>query len=272
MNLTQLQGLSIRGVDFAADSKSASYDGGVLDLIELILKRRDQLDLLIRQRHLQAELLPRLLAISFAGFVLFAVAMSLVLSAAGVWPRLTNLAEVLHGAGGQAMTFAPITADGAFWRPWLEGSAWILIAAYSLGLIAASGICLPSLYFYSLLAGVRLSMLDVVLHTLKAKATAAVALIGLLPIYAAIALGTVVFPTPQVIREAVIWIGLILPFLAGLWGTWSLYRGFMSVADTLPEGCRGSRTCFLRRLVVAWSACYSVVTPVLIFTLWQKLS
>ena len=38
------------------------------------------------------------------------------------------------------------------------------------GLIAASGICLPSLYFYALLAGVRMTMVDVVLHTLKSKA------------------------------------------------------------------------------------------------------
>jgi hypothetical protein len=248
------------------------HSSKILDLVELILKRRERLDLLIRERALQAKLIPRLLAIALAGFVLFGVAQSLVLGAAGVWPRLTALTDVVGGDFSWPLTFAAAGQGETLLGRWLDGSALALLAAYALGLIAASGICLPSLYFYGLLVGVRMSMLDVVLHTLKAKATAAVALIGILPIYAAVALGVAILPAPAVVREASYWLGLSLPFLAGLWGTWSLYLGFVGLADTLPDGCRGRRTCFLRRLVVAWSACYTAVTPVLIFTLWRQLS
>jgi hypothetical protein len=248
----------------------AADDLGALGLVELILKRRDRLDRLIREPGLKASLVPRFLAIALVSFALYGLAMSMVFSAASIWLRLTAPAEILYGGGGSPLVFTAF--EGNFWRPWLDGSALVLVAAYTFGLIAASGICLPSLYFSGLLAGVRMSMLDVVLHTLKAKATAAVALIGLLPIYAALALGIAILPAPTGLREAIYWLGLILPFLAGLWGTWSLYRGFVGLADALPDSCRNRRMCFLRRLVAAWAACYSAVTPVLIFTFWQRLS
>lgn len=253
------------------DAGSPADELSVLGLVELILKQPARLEQMIRHPALATQLAPRFLAISLASFALFGVAMALVFGAAGVWPRLTSFADVLHGAGGWPLVFAE-AGGSALLSHWLDGGALVLIAAYAFGLVAASGVCLPSLYFYGLLAGVRLSMLDVVLHTLKSKATAAVALIGLLPIYAAVALAMVIFPAPLAIRAPVFWLGLILPFLAGLWGTWSLYRGFLQLSDTLPSDCRGQRRCFLRRLVLAWAACYSAVTPVLIFTLWQRLA
>ena len=271
MNTVQLPIAATPGIAALIPGREAS-DLGVMGLVELILKRRERLDRLIREPALAPQLVPRFLAIALVGFVLYGVAMSTVLGAARVWPHLTALPLLWQGSGYWPLQFAPAGAVGNALDPWLDGSAWALIAAYAFGLIAASGICLPSLYFYGLLAGVRMSMLDVVLHTLKAKATAAVALIGLLPIYAAFALAIVIFPVPSFGQTQVFLLGLALPFLAGLWGTWSLYRGFMRLADTLPDDSRGRRVSFLRRLVLAWSACYSAVTPILIFTLWDKLS
>ena len=69
----------------------------------------------------------------------------------------------------------------------------MLTGAYAFGLVAASGVALPSLYFYCLLSGLRMSMLEVVTHAVKAKAIAAVALVGILPIYVAVAMGVVIF-------------------------------------------------------------------------------
>jgi hypothetical protein len=255
----------------AAEHDVVERDPGILTVVELILKQPERLDRLIRGALAPMQLVPRLLAIALVAFAVYGIAQAVVLGAAGVWPRLSRLDATWQSGELTPLVLRPstTTAVGQHWR---DGSAFALIVAYVVGLIAASGVCLPSLYFYGLLAGVRLTMLDVVLHTLKSKAAAAVALIGILPIYAALALAVVIVPLPWAARAPILWLGMILQFLAGLWGTWSLYRGFLQLADTLPDGCRGRRACFLRRLVLAWAACYTAVTPVMIFTLWQRLS
>ncbi|MEX0715393.1 MAG: hypothetical protein WD066_02340 [Planctomycetaceae bacterium] len=241
--------------------------GRTLGLIELILKDRPRLESTIRRPALQAELIPRFLGISLASFCLFGIAMALVFHTAGASPALGALDEWLRG-GERPIAFHAASTSEAVWLR----SGFALIAAYAAGLIAASGICLPSLYFYGLLAGVKMSFLDVTVHALKAKATAAVALVGLLPMYAAIALGMIVFGAPPALRDACLLVGLALPFIAGLWGTRSLYVGFSGLCDTMAPEFRDRRACFLRRLVASWSAVYTAVTPVMIFTIWQRLS
>jgi hypothetical protein len=260
---------SIRSTTLARENLAPT---SLLGLVELILKRRDQLEKLIRQPSLQSRLLPRFLAISLIGFVFFGVSLSLVFSSAREWPRLTALREVASGTTSSFVTFEPLSQDETRLTRWLDGSSVTLIAAYAIGLIAATGICLPSLYFYGLLAGVRMTMLDVVIHALKSKATAAVALVGILPIYAAFGLGIVIFDVPDSVRYATYWLGMILPFIAGLFGTYSLYHGFAGLTDSLPADRRCRRECFLRRLVLSWAACYTAVTPVMIHTLWSAWS
>lgn len=244
-----------------------------LTLIELVLKDRPQLYRALRVPAATPVLLPRMLAISLTGFVLYGVAMSLVFTATGRWPTLTALPTWLEAPRATLLAFAPI--DGAAWGkfgPWINGEALALVAAYAFGLIAASAVCLPSLYFYCLLAGVRMTMLEVVVHTLKSKAVAAVALVGILPIYVAVAMGVVIFGGGPYILAATMWLGLILPFIAGLWGTVALYQGFAPLCDTMPADRMARRECFLRRLVLSWSACYTAVVPVMIYTVWETLS
>jgi hypothetical protein len=243
----------------------------LLGLIELILKRPDRLEKLIRDPAQQASLLPKFLAIAIVGFIFFGVALSLVFTAAGQWPRLTPIRDLIAGDAGMLTAFQAVGEQTPISR-WLDGSAVKMILAYAIGLVAATGICLPSLYFYSLLAGVRMTMLDVVIQALKSKATSAVALIGILPIYAALGLGIVIFDAPQSAREAIFWLGLVLPFLAGLFGTHSLYRSLATFADTLPADRRSRRECFLQRLVLSWAACYTAVTPIMIHSLWVMLA
>lgn len=245
----------------------------MLTLLELVLKDRPRLYQALRLPAATPLLLPRLLAISLTGFVLYGVAMSIVFTATGRWPTLMALPAWLETPRATLLAFAPI--ESTWWGnlgPWINGEAAALVAAYAFGLIAASCVCLPSLYFYCLLAGVRMTMLEVVVHTLKSKAVAAVALVGILPIYVAVAMGVVIFGAGPLVLAATMWLGLILPFIAGLWGTVALYQGFAPLCDTMPIERALRRECFLRRLVLSWSACYTAVVPVMIYTIWETLS
>ena len=244
----------------------------MLTLLELVLKDRPRLYQALRLPAATPRLLPRLLAISLTGFVLYGVAMSLVFTATGRWPTLTALPEWLETPRASLLAFAPIDSAWGNVGPWINGEAAALVAAYAFGLIAASAVCLPSLYFYCLLAGVRMTMLEVVVHTLKSKAVAAVALVGILPIYVAVAMGVVIFGAGELVLAGTMWLGLILPFIAGLWGTVALYQGFAPLCDTMPAERALWRECFLRRLVLSWSACYTAVVPVMIYTIWETLS
>ncbi|MEX2287053.1 MAG: hypothetical protein WD648_08190 [Planctomycetaceae bacterium] len=243
---------------------------GLLELVELILKDRPRLHRLLRDPSLQSDLIPRFLAISLAGFILFGIAISFVFNAASLWPKLTAVELYLGDRSQDLITFAAPKPAGVF-ASWVNESAFKLIAAYALGLVAATGVCLPSLYFYALLSGVRMTMLDVTAHALKAKATSAVALVGILPIYAAVGMGMVVFHAPSIVVQQSLMLGLLLPFIAGVWGTYSLYVGFAGLCDTLPAQRRERRACFLRRLVWSWAACYSAIMPVMVYTLWEAL-
>jgi hypothetical protein len=244
----------------------------MLALVELVLKDRRRLYRLLREPAASTALLPRLLAIALAGFVLFGVAMSLVLSVSGRWPSLTALATWVDVGSEAPLSFTTIQSRFGHLAPWLNGEALALVAAYAFGLVAASGVCLPSLYFYCLLAGVKMTMLDVVVHAVKSKAVASVALVGILPIYVALAMGVVIFGGGELLLGPTLLLGLVLPFIAGVWGTVSLYQGFAPLCDTMPAARAKRRECFLRRLVLSWSACYSAVMPVMIYSLWEVLS
>jgi hypothetical protein len=192
---------------------------------------------------------PRLLALGTIGFAVYGVGITVMLNAVrvtwGLWPAGLPRAH------------------------WNDASIANLLLAYCLGLVATNGICLPSFYFYGLLAGVRVSMLGVVAHAMKGMASAAVALLGILPIYVATALTVVVFPVPQRLVLGCVALGLVLPFLAGVWGVKTLYDGFLELRDTICHERRESRACLLRRLLLAWCGLYTAVTPLMVYVLWN---
>jgi hypothetical protein len=229
-------------------------DRSVIGLVELMLKDPDRLDRLTRDPSWQAALVPQFLAISLVGFAIFGVAATVMLNAAA---RLGSLGEW------------PREVPAAMWGDWSLAN---LTVAYCLGLVSATGICLPSFYFYGLLAGVETSMLGVLAHALKGKSVAAVTLVGILPIYLAVVLGIIVFDLPAEWTRLAIYGALALPFVAGLNGVRSLYVGFMGLGDTLPPHRRCQRMCLLRRLVFAWAACYTAVTPLAVYTIWNHIS
>lgn len=221
-----------------------------LGLVEMLLKTPRRLDKLNREEHRQAELIPRFLGIALASYTLYCVALLLILNAApaAAYPR----------------SFLAIPPSS-----WKDGSAIGMLLAYNLGLIGATGICLPSFYFFSLLAGVRMTMLQITSQVVRCKASSAMMLVGILPIYVAVVLGMVVFNGPTDTLEQLLYVGLALPFIAGLEGVRAIYHGVLGMADTLPAECRLRRECFLRRLTLSWAACYTAVSPIMIYRLWQ---
>jgi hypothetical protein len=247
--------VSLPPVRDAADSLArteelAADEYSTLGLVELLLKEPARVDHLTHDADRLAELIPRFLGVALASFTLFGVAMIVILNAApaAAYPRS-------FGAAPPAS--------------WADGTALALLLAYTVGLVAATGVCLPSFYFYGLLSGVKLTMLQVTAYVMKGKADTALMLVGILPIYVAVALGMAVFHAPAELTEVWLYVGLVLPFLAGLWGVWSIYHGILGLADTLPPERRCRRECFLRRLTLSWAACYTAVSPIMIYRLWE---
>lgn len=232
----------------ASDAAASTNAPKAMDLVELMLKDRKRLDALIRDESLAPELIPKLLAIALIGFAIFGIAATLILN------------------------FEPSLPAWVPRASWTDGTWANLTIAYAAGLVAATGVCLPSFYFYGLLAGVKLSMLQSTAHAVKCLAVTSVILVGALPIYFAISLGMIVFSASAELLRYTILLGLALPFIAGLWGVRTLFLGFAEFADTMPVCEKAERACFLRRLTVAWAGCYTAVTPLMIAWLWTRLS
>jgi hypothetical protein len=225
-------------------------DWSVLDLSELLLKAPDRVDRLNREEAGQTlPLLTRFLLIAQLSYLLYGLAMAVILNA----------------APAAAYPSAPLAVPAV---DSFRGSAG-LVLAYCVGLVTTTCICLPSFYFFALLAGVRMSFLQVAGQVVRCKASSALALVGILPIYVALVLGLVVFGAPTELLRLGLYLGLALPFVAGLAGVRAIYRGVMGMADTLPDECRARRGCFLRRLTVSWAVCYTAVAPVMIYRLWE---
>ncbi len=239
----------------------------IAQIIEMILKDRRRLDRFAELSERKVELASRLLAIALVSFALYGLAMSLTFFAARDWPRLAVPVAWLSGADPHFVTFDAVGQSIVEFA----GRLARLVIAYCFGLIAATGVCLPSLYFYGLLSGLRMTMSDVVVHSLKCTAVAAVALIGILPIYLALALGAIVLPVSQETMASILLLGLWLPFIGGLWGTRSLFVGFVDLCHTMPPDFQKQRACFLRRLILSWCGCYLAIAPLMILTVWRSL-
>src|SRR5262249_53760930 len=193
-----------------------------------VLKSPATVDRLNRDPWRQRELFPRLLFIALTSYLVYASLMVLILNLApaAAYPQ-NELIELPRAA-------------------WTDGSAWALPLAYALGIVLAACVCLPSFYFYGLLAGGRLSWFAITSLIGKGMAANAILRLGLVPIYVGGALGAVVFAAPTEILKPVLALGLILPFIAGLWGMRAIYVGLMDVAAVLPAEWQCRRRCFLR--------------------------
>lgn len=223
------------------DLAVANLEPTLVNLTEMTLKRPEDLRSLSRDQDLQPRLVLNLLLIGLAGIALFSAAFTVILACA---PPIDGLPRVsLH--------------DRSLFRP---------VLTYTIGMVGALGLCLPSFYFYGLLAGVRASMLQVTAISLHALASTGMILMGILPIYVGAVLGLIVLgATDGPLYPMLVAAGLALPFIAGLATLKVMYAGFVDLIRTLPETRMESRAPMVRLLALAWAALYTAVAPV---TLW----
>ena len=124
-------------------SPAAATGETTLELVELLLKDPGRLQQLNRDPRRQGELVPRFLLIALAGYLIYSCMMVLII----------NMAPTAAATGFELLPLPP---------RWHDGSALSLPLAYTLSVVLASCVCLPSFYFYSLLAGVRITWLQIV--------------------------------------------------------------------------------------------------------------
>src|SRR5688572_13452452 len=99
----QVDAVELAAIDEPVDPQSLSS----LALVELLLKDRWRLYRLLGVPVASAVMLPRLLGIALAGYILFGVTISVVMTAAGTWPSLTSIAAWIDSPATAPLTFAP---------------------------------------------------------------------------------------------------------------------------------------------------------------------
>jgi hypothetical protein len=212
-----------------------------LGMFDLILRGQTHLTEVLRREKDLPVTLQKLLVLSLLGLGVHGLVVGFAAEALG--------AQLFAGAHGHATLWMPL--------------------AFELAFVGALCVCLPSFYFYTQLSGLDASFRLVTAQALRAQATTAVLLLGVTPFYAALvfagALG-LVQNTNQVIFA-----GLVIPFVVGLFGMHALYQGFCDLARVLPV-THQRRGGFLRRMVLCWAVVYTAVAPVALYRISESLS
>ena len=245
----------------AADAASSS-DGPAIDLeaarqrslVELLLRHRADADALCADRAEAARLLPRLLGLSTIAIAAFACVQGAVLG----------------------LSAQDVPPEGLVGAP-LDVAIPSIFLAYELALTGAQVAGLPTFTFYGLMAGFQTHAWRIAVESARARATAAVVLIGLLPVYLTVALGLLLLhDAPSPAGEA--WHGLVLvcggfclPFVAGLAAPASLLRVFRALAAASAQSRGGRRRPMPVLLAFAWSAVFTAMAPLGVFRVLHLL-
>lgn len=212
-------------------------------MFELVLRGQRRLDELLRDEAALPGVIQRLLALSVLGLTVH----GLVVGAAAQLLDPNRLGD-FYGRGTPAL-----------WMP----------LAFTFAFLGALCICLPSFYFYTQLSGLDASFRLVTAQALRAQATTAVLMLGVLPFYAAWILAHLVGLLDDPGRA--LSLGMALPFLVGLAGVRAVYQGFCALAAHLPV-THQRRGNFLKRMVLCWGVVYSAIAPVALYRLADALA
>lgn len=238
----------------ASSDASSDAPPSTPNTVALLLRDRDRCDALCAQPDAAARLLPRFIGVAALGIAAWAGVQGLLLSLC-----VNDLA--VPGLTGEPAWF----------------TAGVLFLAYEGGLMGAQVAGLPTFSFYGLMAGFQTHPGRIATESLRARATAAVVLLGLLPVHLAVGLGLVLF-FDQPSAVGAFWQGLlllgggmVLPFVAGLAAPGSLVRVFRGLARAAAERPDGERRPMPVLLAVAWSAVFTVMAPLGVFRIVHLL-
>ncbi|MFO0930397.1 MAG: hypothetical protein U0736_25780 [Gemmataceae bacterium] len=220
-------------------------------LFELLLKAPGRLDPFVRVPELQPSLMTGFVVITVAGMVLHAL----------------GLFAALYFAPREAV---PVVLDPT-WDAGLGGLAGLL-AAYPAGILLATLVVLPSYWFTGRLAGVKMPLGEVLTHSLKGKAATAVLVVGLLPLYAVLMVCLLLAGAPAGLVTLALWLGLLLPYAAGLRGAGAIEAGFRNVVATTPDLRRDQRVTIPSSLMVLWALLFTLVVPVVMVKAYEIVS
>lgn len=197
-------------------------------------------------------------------------------SAASLLPRFAGLGLLGFGAYGAVMGLVhaqlppewPWATDDGLWM----GTRYFLtFAGAFFGTKVAT---LPTYYFHALLAGIRTHAWRVAVEVLRAQATQAMVMIGLLPLFLAMGIGAGRLGD-RGLAELVLGGGLLLPFVAGLPGTWTMYGSLRRMAreatPTDEPWTPGRRGPMPGLLLLAWTLLFTVMAPVGAIAIWTAL-
>lgn len=208
---------------------------------DLLLREKEEADALCADPDGSARLLPRFVLTGSAGVAAYAVVQ----------------ASLLHMLGDRALP------EVAGHLP-VPLTAAMLFVAFEAGFLGSHVAGLPSYYFYALLAGIRTHSWRLVAESMRARATASVVLLGLLPVYLAGGLGLCLLTDGtyhDLTRVVVLLVGYALPFVAGLAAPATLLRSVLRLAKEQP----GSRRATPILLTLAWTALFTAMAPLGVF-------
>ncbi len=221
-----------------ADDAPESADS----FFELVLTEGEAMDDLVVDKGRLAWTIQKLVGLSVVGLLVYGVVVGLA-------------ADISH------LPLWFTRGEPALWMP----------LAFAAAFLTAIAVCLPSFYFYTQLAGLDASFRLITAQSLRVQARSSVVLLGVLPFYAALALGAHVGVTLGLGADGVTLIGVLLPFGVGLVGIATLYRSFKRLVHRLPitHQRRGN---IVARLVVAWGMVFSAVAPVALYRIGESLA
>jgi hypothetical protein len=186
---------------------------------------------------------------------------------AGATRMLTHLSAIVaagfaaHGVILAACAGPTLGAQGALQL----GGAWAV--ASTVGFFASICACLPSCWFYGVVANVAAPSWRLAVELVRVQAIGAVTLVGLLPFWLAGSLALRVIgvdlfsdPTWRLLTHA-------LPFLAAFPGVFGLYRVFVRMR--IAAGERATFPAAL--LTVWWITLFQFTCPMTISTLYSAL-